>query len=116
MAQYPKKRNSHRFALTIDPNRTLRRTRTAAPARIRPKNIAASSGLPSRYDSAVCACCPWNQLENGREAKIANHIATIQTACETHLERSEEHTSELQSLRHLVCRLLLEKKKKKNKE
>src|ERR1039458_10458445 len=32
-----------------------------------------------------------------------------------HLEgnvvRSEEHTSELQSLRHLVCRLLLEKKK-----
>src|SRR5437899_4588568 len=29
-----------------------------------------------------------------------------------HGERSEEHTSELQSLRHLVCRLLLEKKKK----
>src|SRR5437899_3405608 len=27
--------------------------------------------------------------------------------------RSEEHTSELQSLRHLVCRLLLEKKKRK---
>src|SRR5258705_13875181 len=27
------------------------------------------------------------------------------------LRRSEEHTSELQSLRHLVCRLLLEKKK-----
>src|SRR5258705_4743491 len=26
------------------------------------------------------------------------------------LQRSEEHTSELQSLRHLVCRLLLEKK------
>src|SRR5205814_6272763 len=28
--------------------------------------------------------------------------------------RSEEHTSELQSLRHLVCRLLLEKKKPKS--
>src|SRR2546422_5362158 len=28
------------------------------------------------------------------------------------LERSEEHTSELQSRLHLVCRLLLEKKKK----
>src|ERR1039458_8325697 len=28
--------------------------------------------------------------------------------------RSEEHTSELQSLRHLVCRLLLEKKTKTN--
>src|SRR5438093_5604872 len=30
------------------------------------------------------------------------------------LYRSEEHTSELQSLTNLVCRLLLEKKKKKN--
>src|SRR5258705_5953152 len=33
----------------------------------------------------------------------------LRTGC----PRSEEHTSELQSLRHLVCRLLLEKKKKK---
>src|SRR2546426_7456387 len=32
------------------------------------------------------------------------------------LARSEEHTSELQSPCNLVCRLLLEKKKKKNKE
>src|SRR5690348_17537609 len=31
------------------------------------------------------------------------------------LTRSEEHTSELQSPVHLVCRLLLEKKKKKTK-
>src|SRR5262245_65308391 len=30
------------------------------------------------------------------------------------IARSEEHTSELQSLRHLVCRLLLEKKNKHN--
>src|SRR3712207_7208392 len=30
--------------------------------------------------------------------------------------RSEEHTSELQSRQYLVCRLLLEKKKKKNKQ
>src|SRR2546430_11855318 len=30
-------------------------------------------------------------------------------------ERSEEHTSELQSQSNLVCRLLLEKKKKQNK-
>src|SRR5258705_9282301 len=32
--------------------------------------------------------------------------------CISPSSRSEEHTSELQSLRHLVCRLLLEKKKK----
>src|SRR5437899_6844213 len=43
----------------------------------------------------------------------------LRAACSNHTgisgsPRSEEHTSELQSLRHLVCRLLLEKKKKKH--
>src|SRR5687767_15567327 len=33
---------------------------------------------------------------------------------DTWVDRSEEHTSELQSLAYLVCRLLLEKKKKRN--
>src|SRR5205814_8393799 len=41
---------------------------------------------------------------------VTTHLACPKTSC-----RSEEHTSELQSLRHLVCRLLLEKKKKKKK-
>src|SRR5690349_23668638 len=35
------------------------------------------------------------------------------TGCAVRLARSEEHTSELQSRRDLVCRLLLEKKNKK---
>src|SRR5437899_7940802 len=39
----------------------------------------------------------------------AGRLVDAQHAC----RRSEEHTSELQSLRHLVCRLLLEKKKPK---
>src|SRR5262245_64698697 len=43
-----------------------------------------------------------------------DHIDRL-VAGEVGLGRSEEHTSELQSLRHLVCRLLLEKKKKQNK-
>src|SRR5205814_8597794 len=38
-------------------------------------------------------------------------VATLTTSRLDYV-RSEEHTSELQSLRHLVCRLLLEKKKK----
>src|SRR5438045_6802134 len=37
----------------------------------------------------------------------------VEVGAQSHA-RSEEHTSELQSLRHLVCRLLLEKKKKKS--
>src|SRR5947199_6543342 len=40
------------------------------------------------------------------------YCSTRRKAPTSVLGRSEEHTSELQSLRHLVCRLLLEKKKK----
>src|SRR2546425_6450200 len=39
-------------------------------------------------------------------------FATCDYALTCHYVRSEEHTSELQSLAYLVCRLLLEKKKK----
>src|SRR5262245_63929435 len=44
------------------------------------------------------------------EALLALKAATDQNM-PIIMQRSEEHTSELQSLRHLVCRLLLEKKK-----
>src|SRR5687767_15988515 len=40
------------------------------------------------------------------------HAGARQQEAEHHPGRSEEHTSELQSLAYLVCRLLLEKKKK----
>src|SRR5438552_13031138 len=47
--------------------------------------------------------------------EIPEHIRQLQRLAEPHAarlhERSEEHTSELQSPDHLVCRLLLEKKK-----
>src|SRR5262245_63089819 len=45
----------------------------------------------------------------------AGPLSSSTVRCSDHATssaRSEEHTSELQSLRHLVCRLLLEKKKK----
>src|SRR5262245_65307467 len=48
--------------------------------------------------------------EYGRWDQVERDLATIAA------NRSEEHTSELQSLRHLVCRLLLEKKKRKNRK
>src|SRR2546429_3729095 len=41
--------------------------------------------------------------------------STISSVKEGSRSRSEEHTSELQSRLHLVCRLLLEKKKEKKK-
>src|SRR2546422_2915617 len=43
-------------------------------------------------------------------------MAELEAACARLASRSEEHTSELQSRLHLVCRLLLEKKKKKKRE
>src|SRR5437899_6265069 len=45
----------------------------------------------------------------------ASVIVRVAQCGPTLLPRSEEHTSELQSLRHLVCRLLLEKKKHNEK-
>src|SRR5687768_17637665 len=63
-------------------------------------------------------------VESGRhydptlgEHQIVDVVAPRAAPAESHrLQlRSEEHTSELQSRLHLVCRLLLEKKKKKNR-
>src|SRR3989449_8515617 len=51
------------------------------------------------------------QMEGGTLAAITKEM---QEQTGDVLERSEEHTSELQSRLHLVCRLLLEKKKNKN--
>src|SRR5690349_10409073 len=46
-------------------------------------------------------------LRFGRERHVDRHLVTVEVRVEG---RSEEHTSELQSRRDLVCRLLLEKK------
>src|SRR5256885_7660205 len=53
--------------------------------------------------SSIEACTP--SITSGR----------LSTSASWHLPRSEEHTSELQSPCNLVCRLLLEKKKKKHR-
>src|SRR5258705_9842712 len=56
-------------------------------------------------------------MRNARkdEMLMAQGLDVLQRNTNT-LIRSEEHTSELQSLRHLVCRLLLEKKKKQKQK
>src|SRR5258705_3140398 len=48
---------------------------------------------------------PRAAIEDAIEVRAQDFVADVLDP------RSEEHTSELQSLRHLVCRLLLEKKK-----
>src|SRR2546430_12588621 len=47
---------------------------------------------------------------------VPAHAAAPHAVIDLEVERSEEHTSELQSQSNLVCRLLLEKKKKKTQK
>src|SRR5438093_8621763 len=54
-----------------------------------------------------------DQQRFARPSGVDQHLALQKHIV---LARSEEHTSELQSLTNLVCRLLLEKKKKKKQK
>src|SRR5258708_11307842 len=57
------------------------------------------------------------EIDRGRMAWGDGKLRGTEDQCleASHAPRSEEHTSELQSPDHLVCRLLLEKKKKKRR-
>src|SRR5690554_7482479 len=84
------------------------------------------SGLSSQgaINSANSAYRPANNLVNNlHSGEVKDSLATrikavksaidqAQSQLDSRWARSEEHTSELQSRPHLVCRLLLEKKKK----
>src|SRR2546425_7842803 len=86
---------------TLFPYTTLFRSRTEMPLGLPDgpwhKPIDTGPALPRS------ACC---------QRFHASHM-TIRLAVRMGWLRSEEHTSELQSLAYLVCRLLLEKKKNK---
>src|SRR5436305_3581676 len=72
----------------------------------------------SRFDAA-CSAVPLLLPPRDEIGHVARHPigidrrALLEERRHPLLGRSEEHTSELQSRPHLVCRLLLEKKKKK---
>src|SRR5205814_8242547 len=63
-------------------------------------------GVPATYVQATPDLMMGDLLKNMRSSQIFSVCGLPE------VKRSEEHTSELQSLRHLVCRLLLENKKK----
>src|SRR5262245_64367849 len=75
--------------------------------------------FPTRRSSDLCGPAQEQQRSGGTTAASEERGPREVLPCSTgddpqphlaKLSRSEEHTSELQSLRHLVCRLLLEKK------
>src|SRR5262245_52350293 len=85
-------------AFARDPERVARFGREARVlAALNHPNIAAIYGLE----------------ESSGQSFLVMELVSGETLAEK-IRRSEEHTSELQSLRHLVCRLLLEKKNKNN--
>src|SRR2546429_873558 len=86
-----------------------------------PGHCSAASGPPlarrvPRYcilrRAARLSVCSMPYVNTPRKARLESN-RPAQTACDGlhDKRRSEEHTSELQSRLHLVCRLLLEKKK-----
>src|SRR3712207_9136976 len=87
---------------TLFPYTTLFRSRRPDPAAQRK---AAAKRKVAKRRAARRRC---------RRAKAKHRSpAAVRRACRRSASRSEEHTSELQSRQYLVCRLLLEKKKKK---
>src|SRR3712207_8705166 len=67
--------------------------------------------------SLVVVCCATNTAGHMSRETASDHVVTWSEndgafSAASLWRRSEEHTSELQSRQYLVCRLLLEKKKK----
>src|ERR1035438_6427867 len=112
-------RHSCRGAAPIDP-----RCGPSTPASDPPAATAARASSPP-WRPAFSPARPGNAPGSGSRGLVHN-TADVEPQLGCHAgsrsptappplspaARSEEHTSELQSLRHLVCRLLLEKKKK----
>src|SRR2546429_5905608 len=91
------------------PRSTLFPYTTLFRSRLRGRN------RPSDRDSTwhiilTVAACRFVNKRRGLPARLRNQLTAI---VPKKSKRSEEHTSELQSRLHLVCRLLLEKKKHK---
>src|SRR2546422_2018260 len=82
---------------TLFPYTTLFRSRHE-PAAVRHLDAGADADLRAETSRA-------------RRPRARAHAVAAARAVGIHRHRSEEHTSELQSRLHLVCRLLLEKKK-----
>src|SRR5438876_8855454 len=81
------------------------------------KSAIRSARNSSSHTSATRRLCETSSPKAGsrrwRTSPAAAFPGICRACCQAVSKRSEEHTSELQSPVHLVCRLLLEKKKKK---
>src|SRR5207302_10851129 len=65
------------------------------------------------YTLSLHDALPISALKWASSSRSSSRLRSMPRRCDQLRARSEEHTSELQSRENLVCRLLLEKKKKK---
>src|SRR5205814_10657472 len=78
----------------------------------RPPAVTSAAANVSKISSILCApLMSFKETVKGSCVSSTNTFPSPSRERVPSIGRSEEHTSELQSLRHLVCRLLLEKKK-----
>src|SRR5438093_9499905 len=90
---------------------TVRSTRSGSTGARRP--VVGDEAGERRGDPPGRAITPPYRHRPSNPQPVTIHLAGgVRWRC----SRSEEHTSELQSLTNLVCRLLLEKKKKKKQK
>src|SRR2546421_6742941 len=94
---------------TLFPYTTLFRSQDDALAFLKQQEYLLKSGVIAQRDYDLA-----NTAYKTAEAKYNQAAAQLNQAVLS--ERSEEHTSELQSRSDLVCRLLLEKKKNKTSD
>src|SRR5207253_10505423 len=92
---------------TLFPYTTLFRSRWGKRSRSR-----SQARRRRRAARAASFCTPERRSGSGIPRRSKRRVPDS-TASRSSCSRSEEHTSELQSRGHLVCRLLLEKKKNK---
>src|SRR2546425_9691081 len=97
--------------LAVSPNASIRvRVIADPPCTMSALTIPPFATASRKTLKSVCVANPlrsWSSISNRRSG-----LSDLRFEMLLHdLSRSEEHTSELQSLAYLVCRLLLEKKK-----
>src|SRR5436853_3612618 len=73
--------------------------------------LVVNAGTAGNYNVQVTGTSGSTSHSTTVAVDVVDYAVSVSPASVGPLPRSEEHTSELQSLRHLVCRLLLEKKK-----
>src|SRR5207248_7013663 len=100
-------------ALTVRVGKCLGRTRDAVLASDQVLVVSALNGHATGYLAVAGPRGLDPPSRRGGQAGISEEVPGVGRGGtgEVHSERSEEHTSELQSPYDLVCRLLLEKKK-----